>query len=447
MMTLPTTIVNFITQFLLNPLQAHKKALQGTANFELLWSHFVGFSALVALCLLILLNLKPIGKIISPLMQTSSELKPLTNGKSGYEVFGFLPWWNINKTENIDFSTLTTLAYFGIPVDTAGNLTTDDLGYERFTSKKTTDLFNKAHSFHTRVVLTVTQMDNDTIETFLDSVPAQQNAITQIVSTVKARGIDGVNVDFEYSGSPYTYYRNQFSTFVTQLTQKMHQEVPDSRVTVSVYASAAKGQKIWDIAKLGNNSDGVFMMAYDFSGVSSDVAAPTAPLYGYKEGKYSYDISTAVEDFTKLMPANKLILGVPLYGYNYMVTTPKVNAQTLPASYWRGSASAQTYDYVSENITADAQGIDGFKTGWDSVGQVGWKAYHEAATNTWRMVFLDDARSLSIKYDFAKTKGLAGVGMWALGNDNNHAQDIWSVTKEKFGVKLADIRVGGEISE
>lgn len=441
MITLPTLIHRVRTLYFKKEESTVIKAQQFSRKFEKLWSHFTGVTALVALCLIVLVTSQPIGSIISPILNPSGTLHPLTTGKEGYEVFGFLPWWNINKTSSIDFSTLTTMAYFGIPVDTEGNLVQDDLGYERFTSQKATDLFNKAHSFNTRVVLTVTQMDNDTIETFLDSKDAQKNAISQIVSAVQFRGIDGVNVDFEYTGNPGRFYRDEFSSFVATLSETMHEAMPDSRVTVSVYASAANGQKMWDIASLGKSSDGIFMMAYDFSGVGSSVAAPTAPLYGYKEGKYSYDIATAVEDFMRLMPANKLILGVPLYGYNYMVTSPQVNAPTLAASYWRGRASAQTYDYVQENITADTEGIDGYHTGWDSVGQVGWKAYRVAATNTWRMIFLDDKRSLSIKYDFAKTKGLAGVGMWALGNNNTHAADVWGVTKEKFGVKLADVRL------
>jgi spore germination protein len=171
------------------------------------------------------------------------------------------------------------------------------------------------------------------------------------------------------------------------------------------------------------------MMAYDFAVASSQNAMPTDPLYGASTGKYWYDVSTAVNDFLTQMPANKLILGVPYYGYNYMVYSPTVKAETL-ASSWRGSNVSETYSFVSNNVTAQM-------SGWDKEGEVGWKAYYDSSTQTWRIVFADDVKSLSLKYDFAKSKNLEGVGMWALGNDDGHSE-LWALLADKFGLKLAD---------
>lgn len=229
----------------------------------------------------------------------------------------------------------------------------------------------------------------------------------------------------------------------------MHQEVPGSKVTVSVYASSAKPgeHKLYDISAIGNTADGVFMMAYDFAVTGSDLAVPTAPLYGKKEGRYAYDVSTAVNDFLRLMPANKLILGVPYYGYNYLTYSPTVKSQTRPSWTWRGSPHAQTYTLAQNEIAPDMEDIDGYKTGWDDFGKVSYKAYHVVSTDTWRMIFLDDSKSLGIKYDFAKSKNLAGVGMWALGFDSGRSE-LWNVLRDKFGEKFADSRVmSKEINE
>ena len=182
------------------------------------------------------------------------------------------------------------------------------------------------------------------------------------------------------------------------------------------------------------------MKAYDFSVSGSEVAMPTAPLYGKKEGKYAYDVSTSVEEFLALMPANKLILGVPYYGYNYLTYTPQVKATTRPAYSWRGTARANTYTLAQNELTPEMEGIDAYKTGWDDVGKVSWRAYHIAETDTWRMLFLDDAKSLGMKYDYAMEKNLAGVGMWALGFDSGRSE-LWNVLRDKFGAKLTDSRV------
>lgn len=381
-------------------------------------------------------------------MSQDDSLKPLVKPKQGYEVFGFAPYWTFNKLDNVDFSTLTTFSYFGVEVDGEGNLDKSGQGYKTFMSEKATEIFKKAHSNGTRVVLTITQMKNDPIKQLMDNPVAQEKVIADAVAEVKNRGIDGINVDLEYTGNPGSDYRSQFSVFVKNLTDRMHQEVPNSKVTVSVYASAVKDPKIYDIGRLADVSDGIFMMAYDFAVAGSDNAIPTAPLYGHKEGKYWYDVSTAVEHFLAQMPAEKLILGVPWYGYNYAVQgEPQVKASTNKGyyayykkgrrtySYWVPIRShAQTYTIVQNEVNESE--YETYKSGWDEYGQVGWRAYNSGGS--WRMVFIDDPKSLSLKYDFAKEKKLGGVGMWALGFDNGKTE-MWALLKEKFGQnELAD---------
>lgn len=397
---------------------------------------------LLAVCCLVLVignGVIPEGKkIVSPLL---SPLGP--DLQKQYEVFGFAPYWTLHKLDNVDFDTLSTLAYFGVPVLGDGSLDTKDIGYKRFHSKQATRLFMKAHAHNTRVVLTLTQMKNEEIEALLDSDEAQEIAITKAVSEVKKRGIDGINVDFEYVGNPGYIYRQKYSRFVKKLSDRMHAAVPSSRVTVSVYASAVKSPKLYDIAALSDSTDGVFMMAYDFSVASSEKAAPTAPLHGYKEGKYAYDIATAVEDFLNYMPAEKLILGVPYYGYNYPVKSIQVNAGTYPSWYWNGNRVTQTYEVATRNVNATVRSDEEYKEGWDPIGKVGWRAYKSEKTNTWRMLFLDDHRSLSLKYDFVKENNLAGVGMWALGFDEGRTE-LWDLLRVKFGAKLADSAISGK---
>lgn len=379
--------------------------------------------------------------VIMNFFESSNKLASLDHNKlkNKYEVFGFAPYWTLGKMDNVDFGVLTTLAYFGIGVNPDGTLDENSPGYNKFYSDTATNLFQKAHTNGARVVLTVTQMDNDTISTFLNDNDAQKKAIDNITTVVSSRGIDGVNVDFEYVGGTNNEMKGKFSHFVSNLSQAVHTKLPGSYVTVSVYASSARSEKLYDIAQLSNSTDGIFMMAYDFATSGSDNAMPTAPLYGFKEGKYWYDISTAVSDFLTKMPKEKLILGLPWYGYDYPVASPAVKAQKdygYYSYYWyrgrrystfigRQGAYAATYA-TAKNVTPDMQG-------WDASAQVGWQAYK--GEDGWRMIFLDDARSLSVKYDFAKANGLGGVGMWALGFDDGNTE-LWQLLENKFGKKL-----------
>lgn len=417
--------------FIVSRNKSHKRS-----ELEKIWSFATFFLALLALVFTLTVAYEPVSDYINPLVANLASLKPLEKPKdSKYEVFGFAPFWTINKLDSVDFSLITTFAYFGVPIKKEGGLDRSDYGYSVFKSNKVTEIFKKAHSHNTRIVLTITAMKNETIESFLSSDSAQEITIQDTITEVKQRGIDGVNIDVEYIGTPKSIYRDRFSIFITNLTKKMHKEIPNSRVTVSVYASSAKEKKLYDIASIGQSADAVFMMAYDFAVKGSSTASPTAPLYGYREGKYSYDIATAVEDFSRLMPSEKIILGVPYYGYNYLVYgEPRVKAETRPLNSWRGKPLTQTYEMAQRTIKAERQG-------WDELGQVGWFGYYLSDTDTWRMIFLDDSKSLGIKYDFAKNKNLAGVGIWALGFDHGR-QELWNVLRKKFGTKnMADGRI------
>ncbi len=418
---------------------------------------FAAFADIGILLVIAIFAANPAAKMISPLLNQNQNLAPLTSDqtKKGYEVFGFAPYWTFNKLENVDFEVLTTMAYFGVELDGEGNLDKSGKGYETYKSDYATEIFKKAHRSGTRVLLTITQMKNAPIKDLMDSPDAQQNAIDQIIAEVESRGIDGVNIDMEYTGNPGDDYRQKFSTFMANLTTQLKQSQPNAHISVSVYASAVKEPKIYDIASIGKTVDTVFMMAYDFAVAGSANAIPTAPLYGHKEGKYWFDVSTAVDQFIERMPSEKLVLGVPWYGYNYAVQTPTVKTATAKgyySTYKKGrrtysyyvpapKAYAQTYSIVANEVNADSEGVTDYKEGFDEFGKVSYKAYN--VNGTWRMVFIDDVKSLTYKYDFAKDKKLAGVGMWALGFDNGK-QEMWDLLRDKFGAKeYADAVITG----
>jgi len=359
-----------------------------------------------------------------------------------YEVFGFAPHWSLHKMDNVDFNALTTLAYFGIAVKADGEFKTDDPGYLKFNSQSATDLFQKAHDHNTKVVLTLTQMDNKTIKKFLDDAEAQEKAVRNSVQIVKQRNIEGVNIDFEYLGDPGYGYSQKFADFVGKMSSAMRDH--GFTISTSVYAASAKEEKMYDIDRLAAYSDKIFMMAYDYATTSADNAIPTAPLFGHSEGKYWYDVSSAVDDFLAKMPAEKLIMGTPWYGYNLLVYEPTINSETRPRYSWRGQPKTQTYEQIQETITPDMPGISNFKEGWDDLGKSRYRAYHVKSTNTWRIVFYDDPESLRIKYDYAKEKKLGGVGMWALGFDGNR-RDLWEVVAEKFGGKNDDLSLSNKL--
>ena len=125
------------------------------------------------------------------------------------EVFGFLPYWQVNSsTLRIQYDKISTIAYFGVGADAAGNLQkrnsngTTTTGWSGWTSAKMTSIINDAHSTGTRVVLTVQSFAWNSTgkarqKALLSSWSARLNLARQIAAAVRDRGADGVNLDFE----------------------------------------------------------------------------------------------------------------------------------------------------------------------------------------------------------------------------------------------------------
>ena len=65
------------------------------------------------------------------------------------EVFGFLPYWEVSDSSTtLDYAKISTIAYFGVGVDAAGNLQkrnsdgTTTVGWSGWTSSKMTNVIN-----------------------------------------------------------------------------------------------------------------------------------------------------------------------------------------------------------------------------------------------------------------------------------------------------------------
>lgn len=361
---------------------------------------------------LFLTNRPQFARFISPIDKQSTS--------KTIEVFGFAPYWNLSKLRGINWDVLTTFAYFSLDVDENGTIDRNSYEWSVLDGEKMQNILKTAKSHDVKVVVTLTQMERPVIETFLDNEDAWRNVASETVTILNEKHLDGVNIDFEYMPSN-SEYREKFSKFFNTYSAIVKAQKPDSYLTVSVLASSERFNKIYDIASLAATADGVVMMAYDFYYPGSDAAGPTAPLYGYNNGKgpFWYDVSTATADFLKVADASKIILGIPYYGWNYSASSPQ------PMALSNARASATTNERAQDEQLIITTPIGG----WDDQAKVSWRGYWDE--DGWHIVYLEDKKSLTYKYDFVKVQGLKGVGLWALGYDNGD-HELWTTLRETF---------------
>lgn len=126
--------------------------------------------------------------------------------------------------------------------------------------------------------------------------------VAQIVSAVSQYGFDGINIDIENLTHDD---RNQYTSFIEDLRESMPR---DKTVSIAVAANPYGVYYGWagsyDYQALGELCDWIMVMAYD------------EHYYGSKPGPVASSEFTenSLKYALKLIPANKLLLGVPFYG-------------------------------------------------------------------------------------------------------------------------------------
>src|ERR1700730_2821109 len=264
------------------------------------------------------------------------------------EIFGFAlasslsdptlgyPSWN--------FSLLTTVAFFGLLINDNGTITSDS-GLTVWNSSATSSLVSTAHAHATKVVLTIILQDFSAGPPHMCAGFAHASTtIAATVAQVKAKGVDGVNVDYEgLNGNCGTAdgwrARHAFNTFTASLRAALP---AGSYLSVDTYASSAADPRgFFDIPSLNRSVDSFFVMAYDLEYSNWARAplhctrfclGPTAPVPGH----YYNDTSTASQ-YMSMVSASKVILGVPYYGRKGCV------ASATPHQYPTSGMAADGY--------------------------------------------------------------------------------------------------------
>jgi len=89
-----------------------------------------------------------------------------SNRNETWEIFGFAPFWSLDRLSNINWNVLTTFAYFSIPVNADGSLNKESYEWSVFNSQKLKKQFDLAKSNNVKRVVTLTQMENVILNRF-----------------------------------------------------------------------------------------------------------------------------------------------------------------------------------------------------------------------------------------------------------------------------------------
>jgi spore germination protein YaaH len=331
------------------------------------------------------------------------------------------PEWN--------FKLLSTVAYFGLDVNPDGTFATQGGGWNGWNSADLTAMINAAHSAGDRVVLVIKTFNDGTINN-VTTTGARQTLIQQTIAAIASKNLDGVNVDFEGSGSPlFPDIPVGITTLMTEMSTAVHARWPQAEVSIDTYAGAASWDGgIFRIRDLAPVVDAMFVMAYDsvFENMPG-LAGPQSPMT-----HWTFNNTDDVAQYLSKAPASKIILGLPYYGYKWSTVNGNPNSPVT------SKATAETYSDILWELSC---GHLALTNGWDAYGQSPWAAWWSPSSGdpctpggnlgSPRELYYDNAASLGIKYDLVNSKNLRGAGMWTLGMDSGFP-DLWNELALKF---------------
>ena len=218
--------------------------------------------------------------------------------------------------------------------------------------------------------------------------PERQAALIQAVEeTMLAKGYRGLDVDFEYLPGALA---QAYAAFIGALRWRLAPYGYPVTVAVAPKVFGSQPGLLYeghDYPALGAAADFVLLMTYEWGYTYSPPMA-VAPLPQVRQ-VLSYALS--------VIPAEKLYLGVPTYGYDWPL--PYVQGMTRATSLSPQTALALARQYGAE-------------IRYDQTAQAPWFRYRENGRD--HEVWFEDARSAQARLDLAAETGVAGLGLWNL---------------------------------
>lgn len=324
-------------------------------------------------------------------------------------VFGWHPYWSNALYVNYDWSLLSDFSYFSYEVNpNNGDAYTT---HNFMTNAAVTEALDNG----VRVNLCVTLFNDHA--TFFNSAASQQNLITNLINLVQSRGAHGVNIDFESMASSVS---SDYTAFIINLSQQMKAAIPNCQISLALHAVDWSG--FYDIPAMEPHVDFFCIMGYDYYWQGSTNAGPNDPLFHFTyNASYNRTLSRSTTYYENQgAPKSKLILGLPYYGRQW----PVVN-HTLPAST-TSNGSATFYRDVKNNVSGNFSAAN---RNLEPISRSVYYNYFVSGT-PWQH-FIAEEDELAERMDFTNKRGLAGIGIWALGYDDGYTE-LWDEIENHF---------------
>lgn len=325
-------------------------------------------------------------KTIETIQETVSTPKVIPQTiKKQYE---FIPYWTF--TRNITTDSEYSLIYFGISVDEEG-INRDEDGF-----KKLRSFIDYTPNAKERI-LAVRMTDKVINAKILKEVSLQEKIASDAVKLAQEYSFEGVLLDYETSAFGFDSTTNNITAFFKLFSDRVKSE--NLQFSVTLYGDTYFRARPYDVKKIGEISDKVIIMAYDFS-KSRGNPGPNFPLIDNNE--YGYSFEKMVSDFQKDVDNSKLVVALGYFGYDWVVSddgTAVANGVPL-------STNEIVQNFVDKCEYENCYMNRSSQTSEPSITYID----KDGESHT---IWYEDNQSAQKKKEFLKSKGILEIADWA----------------------------------
>lgn len=310
-------------------------------------------------------------------------------------IVGYYPDWGKWLTptyswEEVPYEKLTHVLWSFISPDSAGNLrgnAVDD-------PSDLDSMVARAHQVGTKVVISLGGAGLCENFAFISKDSTlRQNFVKNLMLFVEEHQLDGIDMDWEYSSVPVA---SEDTAAYNRLLADIREVLPEDKTLSAAIPCSDYYGKYFNVDAMKDKLDWFGFMTYDITGYWDDLARYNSALYpNGNRTTWSWK-ETATYWKNRGVPAEKMVFGIPFFGFEF-------DAATGPASEFNGNATYTAYRDIC--CREDQEYF------FDSVAAVPY------AISSGSYTTYDDPTSAALKTKWVMDENYAGVMIWELSQD------------------------------
>jgi len=249
--------------------------------------------------------------------------------------------------------------------------------------------------------------DTNVVSSLINNPEIQQTHIQELLNVTIVNGFEGVDINYE---NIPTSMKDGYSEFIHNLSAAFHSKGKIIRVSVFPKVSDdedREGPGGYDYRKIGQYADSVRVMAYNLHWSSSVRAGPIT----------SYDwVGTVINYSVDAIPLEKISLGIPLFGYDWIVDR---SGRTLEI------AENRSFTYISSLLREP-----GMERRWNGTSRTPYISYEDSRGRL-HSIHYNDAESLLHELLLVRDFGISRISLWRIGGEDPLVREYLDIVSDR----------------